>query len=74
MGIHLAGIVAAVSVFPASLTFLLRHRLSLPCSLALAHISLVGFTVALATTDRFAAQSTQLLGKVCAAIEGQYGF
>ena len=72
MGIHLAGIVAAVSVFPASLTFLLRHRLPLLCSLALAHVSLVGFAVALATTDQFAAHSTQLLSKVCAAIEEQY--
>lgn len=71
MGIHLAGIVAAVSVFPASLTFLLRHKLPLPCSLALAHISLVGFAVALATTDQFAADSTQLLGKVYAAVERQ---
>ena len=70
MGIHLAGIVAAVSVFPASLTFLLRHKLPLPYSLALAHISLVGFAVAIATTDQFAAHSTQLLSKVCATIEG----
>lgn len=70
MAIHLAGILTAVSVFPASLTFLLWHKLPLSCSLALAHISLVGFAVALATTDQFAAHSSQLLSKVCAAIEG----
>ena len=67
MGIHLAGIVAAVSVFPASLTLLLRHKIPWPCTLALAHVSLVGFAVAVATTDQFAAHSTQLLAKVCAA-------
>ena len=64
MGIHLSGIVAAISTVPAALTILLRHKLPLPLTLALAHISLVGFAVALATTDQFAAHSTQLLGKV----------
>lgn len=67
MGIHLSGIVAAISTLPAALTVLLRHKLSLPLTLALAHVSLVGFAVALATTDYFAAHSTQLLGKVRAA-------
>lgn len=74
MGIHLAGIVAAVSVFPASLTFLLRHKLPWPCTFALAHVSFVGFAVAVATTDQFAAHSTQLLAKVCAAVrDNAYG-
>ncbi|KAL3153932.1 hypothetical protein ABBQ32_013494 [Trebouxia sp. C0010 RCD-2024] len=63
MGIHLSGIVAAISTLPAALTVLLRHKLPLPLTLALAHVSLVGFAVALATTDYFAAHSTQLLGK-----------
>lgn len=74
MGIHLAGIVAAVSVFPATLTFLLRHKLPCSCSLALAHVSLVGFAVALATTDQFAAHSTHLLAKVWAPVrDNTYG-
>ena len=64
MGIHLSGIVAGISVLPATLTVLLRHRLPLPLTLALGHISLVGFAVALAATNQFAAHSTQLLGKV----------
>lgn len=67
MGIHLSGIVAGISALPATLTVLLRYRLPLPLTLALGHISLVGFAVALATTDQFAAQSTQLLGKVTLA-------
>lgn len=65
MGIHLSGIVAAISTVPAALTVLLRHKLPLTFTLALAHISLVGFAVALATTDQFAAHSAHLLGKVC---------
>ena len=65
MGLHLSGIVAGISVLPATLTILLRHRLPLPLTLVLRHVSLVGFAVALATTDQFASQSTQLLGKVC---------
>ena len=64
MGLHLSGIVAAISVLPATLTILLRHKLPLPLTLTFGHISLVGFAVALATTDQFAAHSTQLLGKV----------
>lgn len=64
MGIHLSGIVASVSILPATFTLLLRHKLPLPVSLALAHASLVGFAVAIATTDLFAACSTQLLAKV----------
>lgn len=64
MGLHLSGIVAGISLMPATLTLLLRHRLPLPVSLALGHASLVGFAVALATTDLFAAHSTQLLAKV----------
>ena len=64
MGMHLSGIVAGVSALPATLLLLLRHKLPLPFSLTLAHITLVGFAVALATTDHFAAHSTQLLGKV----------
>ena len=64
MGLHLSGIVAGVSLVPAVFTILLRHRLPLPMTLALGHMSLVGFAVAVATTDQFAAHSTQLLAKV----------
>ncbi len=64
MGLHLSGIVAAISVLPATLTILLRHKFPLPLTLTFGHISLVGFAVALATTDQFAGHSTQLLGKV----------
>jgi len=60
----LSGIVAGISVLPATLTILLRHKLPLPLTLALGHISQVGFAVALATTDQCAGHSTQLLGKV----------
>ncbi|DBB06424.1 hypothetical protein WJX77_007711 [Trebouxia sp. C0004] len=63
MGLHLSGIVAAISVLPATLTILLRHKFPLPLTLTFGHISLVGFAVALATTDQFAGHSTQLLGK-----------
>ena len=70
MGLHLSGIVAAIFVLPAALTILLGQKLPLPLTLTFGHISLVGFAVALATTDQFAGHSTQLLGKVRACLAG----
>lgn len=60
----LSTVVGTVAVLPATLAYFCRKHVPLPVTIILAHVAASGFVVAIAATDKFAASSTFLLGKV----------
>lgn len=63
MGVHISGVVAAVSAVPGLAAWALRGSLPLPVSLVLWHVAGSGLLVAAAATEALAGHTVGLLGK-----------